>query len=617
MPIIDVNEYSPAMSSTGQGEGSLASTYDPNIIQPARQKIDDEGAARQNMLPPISNLPFEILGRIFRFHAAGEPPGDADTLGWIRATHVCRFWRDTALQYAGLWTDVTDRLGQEWAKEMLVRAKSVPISYSQRSESSTAGDPSNKAMAGPAIAEELFRIRHLSIDEPTRAMNTILKSMMASPAPILESLCLEDTNEGSDVACIFLSDIFNAHFPMLRRLELHGILILWSAPILRGLTHLYIVNTRYTAHHRFGEISDSNVTAQFFCALREMTALETVHLSFCLPEEPQDTQNIQTVMLPRVEKLTLCSPLMDECSGVLRHLEVLPSCDVTVECGQILPEPLEEIFLFVKTRAFSVAHQPPFLTMYLSTALENGSDYPDPGLQLRFWTASNIPDLAGLRRNWEDVPSTSILVERCPEGELPLELIADVSILCKSSPWDIIRNLVIGSDGKPDWTLTPEDWIYIFDRYTEVENLSVMGKVAQSLCAALGISMPLLQLREPAEGEDGRQLSEEELFLGKLRRIGFEEVDFRGDYDRGESEGEEEDHAVSTNAYSLLKTSLSRRRSASAAPLMLVITRCSIEPDQIRGLQEVAEIYWDLVEDLFSEDKSDASESDEDNSDED
>jgi len=58
----------------------------------------------RNALAPISLLPPEILARVFSLLALQEPPySSKQSLGWIRATHVCWHWRQVALDYSSLW----------------------------------------------------------------------------------------------------------------------------------------------------------------------------------------------------------------------------------------------------------------------------------------------------------------------------------------------------------------------------------------------------------------------------------------------------------------------------------------------------------------------------------
>src|SRR5712672_2420969 len=68
-----------------------------------------------NMLVPISILPAEILARIFHVIAfSGQP----NSLGWVHITHVCRRWRQIALDDSTLWTHFSTSLrNKDWIAE--------------------------------------------------------------------------------------------------------------------------------------------------------------------------------------------------------------------------------------------------------------------------------------------------------------------------------------------------------------------------------------------------------------------------------------------------------------------------------------------------------------------
>ena len=81
---------------------------------------------RRNQLAPISILPAEILARIFHFVAFSEEPY---LLGCVlRVTHVCRWWRQIALDDSTLWTHFsTSPWSKEWIAERPSRARNAPL----------------------------------------------------------------------------------------------------------------------------------------------------------------------------------------------------------------------------------------------------------------------------------------------------------------------------------------------------------------------------------------------------------------------------------------------------------------------------------------------------------
>ncbi|KAI0734310.1 hypothetical protein C8Q72DRAFT_461307 [Fomitopsis betulina] len=82
------------------------------------------------MVPVSRLIPPELLSEIF-LHTAGhraDPARPPPLRNWIYVTHVCRHWRETALQSTALWSRVVLPALPERITEFLVRSKDVPLS---------------------------------------------------------------------------------------------------------------------------------------------------------------------------------------------------------------------------------------------------------------------------------------------------------------------------------------------------------------------------------------------------------------------------------------------------------------------------------------------------------
>ena len=85
---------------------------------------------RRNTLVPISILPAEILARIFHFNAFSptQPWSPTLRLGWVYVTHVCRRWRQVALDNSMLWTYfLAYPTNKDRIAERLSRARNRPL----------------------------------------------------------------------------------------------------------------------------------------------------------------------------------------------------------------------------------------------------------------------------------------------------------------------------------------------------------------------------------------------------------------------------------------------------------------------------------------------------------
>ncbi|KZV76246.1 hypothetical protein PENSPDRAFT_552457, partial [Peniophora sp. CONT] len=99
-----------------------------------------------NALSPICKLPSEVLTHIFALLSEIFPPtsrkpngfglarrtflstGPGETmLGWVFVLHVCRRWREVAVECSSLWANIEVILGASWAKRFLKLSRSHPV----------------------------------------------------------------------------------------------------------------------------------------------------------------------------------------------------------------------------------------------------------------------------------------------------------------------------------------------------------------------------------------------------------------------------------------------------------------------------------------------------------
>jgi hypothetical protein len=85
-----------------------------------------------NSLTPAVLLPPEVLCRIFSFHRGQHKAEELahrrskGSTSWIGITHVCRRWRDVAIDLPSLWSDLSFRY-PAFTQIMLQRSKEVPL----------------------------------------------------------------------------------------------------------------------------------------------------------------------------------------------------------------------------------------------------------------------------------------------------------------------------------------------------------------------------------------------------------------------------------------------------------------------------------------------------------
>ncbi|KAI0064780.1 hypothetical protein BV25DRAFT_1790372, partial [Artomyces pyxidatus] len=183
---------------------------------------------RRNEHLPIFRLPSEILACIFAINRTTPRIEEfgAEHLRWIAVTHVCRRWRQVALDFPDLWTRGCFKHGLNWTKEMFARSKTAPL-YLEVTWSRTAKEN------GALIKAHMFHIRTLTLR--TAISDT---EFLAQPAPILESFVLKD----SEIPlCLFANQA-----PRLHSAKLVDCTFSWSCLLLlRNLVHVSIINTTH------------------------------------------------------------------------------------------------------------------------------------------------------------------------------------------------------------------------------------------------------------------------------------------------------------------------------------------------------------------------------------
>ncbi|TFY77052.1 hypothetical protein EWM64_g6958, partial [Hericium alpestre] len=542
------------------------SPRDKTAAAHARQVLDDELSAmhlaicslrtRRNALSLISCLPAEILVRVFQFYAALQLPASdkQHRLGWINATHVCRLWRDTALQCPTLWTDVCFALGPQWAEEMLCRTKTMPISL----RSSVAGTSLGLSSLN-LISKHLHRARDILLIASPSFLKLILPHL-PSPSSILETMMLGPFYDAQllqiDTNFELPGIIAGCRFPRLRHLSLRGCWVHWSAPILCGLTYLEIQLNRAHMDAADGYLKSS--PKKLFCALKSMPALEILILTDCFPSGPWIDGGSDILQLPRMKLLRLHGPSA-ACFGVARWLRLPARCKVQIRCSD--GADLAGLLQFLHAHVGAGINLPPWHTLQIVPNLPSG-------FRVEMWR----PYHAFEERPKADNADLLIWFHDVEQSLRPLK------VLCQVLPLETIR-IVCVIVGTHDLSLS--DWIGILGRCTEIQQAVVGGDHALSFCKALSMTTdcrPVASLRNCVQ---------ERLFLGKLKVLRVVDVPFPSRF------VEVEPHSPRRQ----LVQWLTERQHVEAVPrLTIQLCRCGIKEEWVEALREVVVVEWDGIE---------------------
>lgn len=281
--------------------------------------------SRRNALLPISQLPCEILCRIFEYVAPSDLTYGRD-LRWIAFSHVSQCWRETALSCAALWRFVPIYGPTELTREFLRRSKSAPLALNvfprrRRGTPKHAGD----LPAGVALAfDELHRVVTLIFNASASCDLSFLEGYRGAAAPMLETLTIEGWGS-PESRNLFLEPIFPADTPRLRILKAREVNLKWPLSLPSGLTDLTLAD-EYMRVNRPTE-------SQLYDMIRSLDNLEYMSLQGTLPATELFARPIsKRLLLKNLRRLEITDDA-DSCAAFLQHVVVPDGCSLSINCN--------------------------------------------------------------------------------------------------------------------------------------------------------------------------------------------------------------------------------------------------------------------------------------------
>ncbi|TFK66797.1 hypothetical protein BDN72DRAFT_799639 [Pluteus cervinus] len=275
----------------------------PNdVIEQAHAKIDAEILelearilalrSSRNALTPAYRLPAELFSEIFGWIQVFWVQGGPEHLPkWTAVTHVCKLWREIALDCRTLWADIPMNCFS-YVEEAIKRSRGTNLSLF---DVPTFGAVQLMKRLKPLVLSASPRIRKLSLCTP--ATKALLPELVDSISQSLEKLELDEWHWATE-----------AFFPKsLRTLNLQRCLFQWGWLELPRLTDLQIVITK-------PELRTS--VASFLKLLSQMPLLTRLVIRTIFTEDLEDTGLNQCVAgeisashFPRLHILTIQGPL--------------------------------------------------------------------------------------------------------------------------------------------------------------------------------------------------------------------------------------------------------------------------------------------------------------------
>ncbi|KAI0320159.1 hypothetical protein OF83DRAFT_1281386 [Amylostereum chailletii] len=283
---------------------------------------------RKNREALTIRLPLEVLAHIFSFLSASNWPAHrmiTKPPTWLSVTHVCRHWRDTALSFPSLWSEIV-LTNKNWMYETLERSKDVSISlqYSLSRE-----------WALEALSQ-IHRTRQLTILDDTLT-SVYIPRILDQPAPLLEIIWLKSNflypkTPASDLRELKL---FAGVVPNLHTLRLENCIISPESPLIHpNLTSLSLISlppqSRFTKHGLLD-------------ILRVLPRLEELTLTHVLPitgrsgySQPKPSET--PLELPAMKQLCVTSHSDKDIAIFMWRLSIPVNASVRFQLGSLFFE---------------------------------------------------------------------------------------------------------------------------------------------------------------------------------------------------------------------------------------------------------------------------------------
>ncbi|KII87403.1 hypothetical protein PLICRDRAFT_177156 [Plicaturopsis crispa FD-325 SS-3] len=543
-----MNTSNPDSGLIALGEVSAHSRGD--MLDAARQHVDSEIVrieqsirdfkTRRNSFALTSRLPPEVLSEIFMFCRGDD--FSIYALRWIAVTHVCRGWRDVALNFPRLWSSIVLK-SPAWTKEMLKRSENMPLTIMGQSQYR---DKKNALSLKPAL-KHLARISTLHLTSTSECMDELFGSVDSS-APVLESLELVVPTQ-SDSKGYNLPETFCAGLnPTLRNLFLSSCSIPWDFPFVNNLKVLKLELIPVASRPSVSDILGLLGRTSFLTIL----SLGKDSIAHSREESVAATEMVNLPCLISVH----VSSSVDVCSMLLKKLTL----------------PLAAVFTFVCGLDYSY-------TMHLRNPLPALNSW-SVGLQMldiRLDSRARSIQIRAWNTTAEESSTTRIAPRLTITFDVPTYGDSErgdqyAVALCRSLSLDQLQSLVVVDLHR----MTCDAWEAIFRQCTLVRKIEVSEDAVSGLITALDPRKAGFTRDIPTE-HDG-------LFFPALRDLTLSGVDFNP----------LDDYRLQLDT---LCSCFKDRARCSATLEKLSLRNCAwVESDCLFDLEDVIdEVDWDGV----------------------
>jgi F-box-like len=531
---------------------------------------------------PISLLPFEVLALIFHFLSLEEPPlSGRKKLGWIRATHVCRLWRQVALGDSSLWARISGTPNRTvLISEMLVRARNVPLDIDIDLNGTLR--PENLLLM---FLPHISRTRKIRVHTSWDLHPDSVRGLYSLEAPVLEHFELGIPLTSSlTFRELGGTTLFKGRAPGLRTFSLSSIFIPWSL-IPRGqLTQLEISLDNET----ISDVPLHGDLNQLISLLDNCPKLEILALGRCLPSQLSQFEHCHIIHLPRLSRLSLVGP-SSRVTNLLKMLKLPSSTTLHLHCTSENTTTCNNHCLLPVVSAHV---QSSALVEFKSLMVTVGSIIGYMGYSLKVTASTSLPTskisrLQDFENHMDDDDEFFLLFDdlfKCarPSGHYT-NLIERV---CKMLP---ISNLEFLSISAPSSLGDRINLVELFKHCTKVSAMQAVGNGTYGLVRALtGSTSKVTNTNTPGRNSITPSAHAHAPIFPKLTFLSLKRLHFA--------------HIEPIGIlFDIVKKGLQKRKVAYKAPLkVLCIDKCAITTKHANALQKlVQEFHWDKKEHIL------------------
>ncbi|KAJ7582172.1 hypothetical protein C8J56DRAFT_244854 [Mycena floridula] len=266
--------------------------------------------AISSSLLTINLLPVELLAYIFILGV----PDDAKDISWIKVSHVCQHWRQTALECPALWSTLNlSSYSAQWTKVMLERSQMALLTVS--SDTGLSAAPKRLNVTETVLLEHLDRIGVLNISITDTVLETLFVKLISAgkKAPFLHDLSLSilypplGPNKAYVLDTLFPSTTSFIDPSRLERLQLANCLFTMQSPFYRNLTSLSLK----------GIYPHRPTMTDLLSVLASMTRIEELGL---IDATPVPQKKLPIINIPTLRTLSLFDKFMIFSTGLLSQL---------------------------------------------------------------------------------------------------------------------------------------------------------------------------------------------------------------------------------------------------------------------------------------------------------